>query len=101
MEEITALLWQAAENRQACRISLAGEPLPRIIYPYGIAQTSRNSVVLVCWQAGGLTKAGGTEGYRNLALDRVAEVELMDRHFEKQTDFNPEDRQYKDWVFHI
>ena len=101
MEEITELLWQAAESRQACRLSLEGEPLPRIIYPYGIAQTSRHHVVLVCWQAGGLTKAGGTEGYRNLQLDKIAEVELMDRHFEKRTDFNTKDSQYKDWVFHI
>ena len=101
LEGITALLWQAAEKRQACRITLAGEPLPRIVYPYGIAQTSRNHVVLVAWQAGGLTRSGATEGYRNLQLDRIIEVEMMERPFDKRSDFNPKDIQYKDWVFHI
>jgi predicted DNA-binding transcriptional regulator YafY len=101
LKSITELLWKAAQALQACRISLEGEPLPRIVYPYGIAQTPRNHIVLVAWQAGGLTKTGGTEGYRNLQLDRIKEVELMERHFEKRSDFNPKDIQYKDWVFHI
>jgi hypothetical protein len=101
VEEITQLLYQASEKKRICRISLEGEPLPRLVHPYGIAQTSRNQVVLVCWQSGGLTKAGGTEGYRNLQLDKIIEVEFTDWHYEKRDDFNPKDGQYKDWVFVI
>lgn len=101
LEEATEQFWAASEKRRACRISLRGEPLPRIVHPYGIARTSRDQVVLVCWQSGGLTKAGGTEGFRNLHLERIVEIETIDFHFQKRDDFNPLDSQYKDWVYHI
>ncbi|MFZ6000637.1 MAG: WYL domain-containing protein [Bacteroidota bacterium] len=101
LEEITQQLYLASEKKRICRISLKGEPLPRLVQPYGVAKTSRNQIVLVCWQSGGLTKAGGTEGYRNLQLDRIVEVEFTDWHYEKRDDFNPKDVQYKDWAFVI
>jgi hypothetical protein len=56
---------------------------------------------LVCWQTFGFTKAGGKEGYRNLQLERIAELEILETHFQKRDDFNPHDGQYKDWVFHV
>jgi predicted DNA-binding transcriptional regulator YafY len=90
LEEITQQLWEASESKKGCRISLDGEPLPRIVCPYG-----------VCWQTGGFTKAGGKEGYRNLQLDRIISIEMLDWHFQKRTDFNSTDGQYKDWVYHI
>jgi len=101
IEEITQQLWQASEKKRACRIKLKGEFLPRTIYPYGVARTSGNKIVLVCWQAMGFTKAGGKEGYRNLTLEDVIEVELINFHFQRRDDFNPNDSQYKEWVFHI
>jgi len=101
LEEVTQLFWRASEDRLACRILLSGEPLTRTVSPYGIASTLKNQVVLVCWQTVGFTKAGGKEGYRNLQLDRVIELEILDLHFEPQKDFNPLDGQYKDWVYHI
>lgn len=101
LDELTALLYEAAESRQSCRISLEGEPFPRVIHPHGIARTPRNQIVVVCWQAMGITKAGSGEGYRNLQLDRVIEIEVLDQLFEKREDFNPLDTQYAEWVFHI
>jgi hypothetical protein len=101
MDEITELLWQASEKKRVCRIQMIREPLPRIIHPYGICQTSRNQVVLVCWQERGFTRAGATAGYRNLQLDEIAEAEILDQHFYKREDFNPLDGQYKEWVYHI
>ena len=101
IEELTQQLWLASEAKNQCRISLEGEPLPRTVCPYGVCTTSRNQIVLVCWQTFGFTKAGGKEGYRNLQLDRIIEFEILDTHFQKQTDFNPQDGQYKDWVFYI
>ncbi len=101
IEEVTNQFFTASQDMRACRILLEAEPLPRLIYPYGICQSSRNQIVLVCWQASGFTKAGGKEGYRNLQLDRIIEVEILDKHFQKREDFNPSDTQYKDWVFHI
>ncbi|MCU0418669.1 MAG: WYL domain-containing protein [Cyclobacteriaceae bacterium] len=101
LEELTQLLWQAAEKKRACRILLEGEPFPRLVHPYGIARTNRNQIVLVCWQAMGFTKAGGKEGYRNLALAKIEQVETLESPFQKRADFNPTDGQYKEWVFHI
>ena len=48
-----------------------------------------------------MTKAGRGEGYRNLQLDRIAEIEVLNTHFQKREDFNPLDTQYAEWVFHI
>ncbi len=101
LEELTQLLWQAAEKKRACRILLEGEPFPRLVHPYGVGQTPRNQIVLVCWQTMGFTKAGGKEGYRNLALEKVVEVEMLTTHFSRRADFQPDSDQYKDWVFHI
>ena len=101
LTEITEALWFASEKKYACRIVLHGEPLPRIVNPYGIAKTSKNQIVLVCWQSLGLTKAGQGEGYRNLQLNRIMEVETLSDHFQKREDFNADDSQYKDWVYHI
>jgi hypothetical protein len=101
IEDVTQRLWSAAKNKLKCRITLSGEFLPRLIFPYGVCKTSRNQVVLVCWQEMGFTKAGRTAGYRNLALREIAEVEILDDKFRKRDDFNPLDGQYKEWVFHI
>jgi predicted DNA-binding transcriptional regulator YafY len=100
-EELTPLLYQAGQERLASRISLSGEPFPRVVHPYGIARTSRNQIILVCWQALGMTKAGRGEGYRNLQLDRITEIEILETHFQKRDDFNSNDAQYAEWVFHI
>ena len=101
LEEITQQLWEASEKKRVCRITLEGEPLPRVVHPYGICRTTANKIVLVCWQSAGLTKAGAGAGYRNLILDRCREVEMMDSHFSKRDDFNPLDGQYREWVYHL
>jgi hypothetical protein len=101
MEEITEQLWEASEKKQVCRIQMLGEPLSRVIHPYGICKTSVNKIVLVCWQSLGFTNAKGQPGYRNLVLEDLESVEILETHFQKRADFNPQDSQYKDWVFHI
>lgn len=101
LEEITQQFWQASEVKRACRIKMEGEPLPRIIFPYGIARTTKNQIVLVCWQNLGYTKPGAKEGYRNLLLEKIIEIEITESHFQKRNDFNPLDSQYKEWVYHI
>lgn len=101
MEQLTALLWQASESRRECRITMEGEPLSRVVHPYGICCTSGNRITLVCWQKLGFTKAGGKEGYRNLLLENIQEVEMLDTRFTVAPDFNPGDGQYKEWVYHV
>jgi WYL domain len=101
LEDITQQLWQASEARRICRITMKGEPLTRTVHPYGICRTSANRIVLVCWQALGFTKAGGKEGYRNLLLDDIEEVEQLETRFHVDEGFNPNDGQYKEWVYHV
>ena len=60
-----------------------------------------DKIVLVCWQSMGFTKPGGKEGFRNIILDNIAEVEMLESHFKLSETFNPKDTQYKEWVFHI
>ena len=101
LEDLTQKFWQASEKLYACRIIMIGEPLPRTVHPYGIARTSKNQIVLVCWQAMGFTKAGAKEGFRNLLLENIREIEILSVHFRKRDDFNALDGQYKEWVYHI
>lgn len=101
MEEITQLLYEASQQKRMCRIQMSGEPLSRVIHPYGICKTSANKIMLVCWQSLGFTSAKGQPGYRNLALTDCESVEMMETHFTVDKDFNPKDAMYKDWVYHI
>jgi len=101
MEEITQLLWRASESRKACRVTMQGEPLSRVVHPYGICCTKANHIVLVCWQTLGFTKAGGQAGFRNLQLQHIEAVEMLDTHFKIDPGFNASDSQYKEWVYHI
>jgi hypothetical protein len=100
-EEITHTLWEASDELRVCRIRLSGEPLTRNIDPYGICCTSRNEIVLVCWQSMGFTKPGRGAGFRNLRLEDIEEVEVLDNTFVRDPGFNPKDVQYKEWVYHI
>lgn len=101
MEEIVQALYQASQKRRVCRITMHGEPLTRVVHPYGICRTTGGRIVLVCWQTLGFTKPGGKEGYRNLALEDIMEVEVLEKRFRPQGDFNPDDDQYKEWVYHV
>ena len=101
MEEIIKQLWEASDKRKHCRLVLNGEPFPRVVQPFGVCQTTANRIVLVCKQVSGYTKGGGSEGYRNLMLDRVKEVEILEQSFAPPVDFDPTDDQYKEWVYHI
>ena len=101
IEFFTQQLWRAAQERKVCKVKMNAETFVRTIHPYGICQSSRNKIVLVCWQVSGVSQSGSIPGYRNLILQNCEGVEILETTFEKQKDFNPEDRIYKDWVFHI
>ncbi|MEP1602749.1 hypothetical protein [Ekhidna sp.] len=101
MEEIIKVLWSASDSRKECRVNLQGEPFPRIIHPYGVCQTSNGKIVVVCKQVGGYTKGGGFEGYRNLILEKVKEVELLEKSFTIALDFDPKNSLYGEWVYFI
>ncbi|MEP5613004.1 MAG: hypothetical protein ABJP45_12185 [Cyclobacteriaceae bacterium] len=100
-DEIIKELWQASESKKACRITLAGEPFPRVIHPYGVCKSSTNKIVVVCKQSAGFTKGGGGAGYRNILLEKITEVEIIEERFSVSEDFDPDDSQYAEWVYHI
>lgn len=101
LEEITQELYEASQEKRMCRIQMNGEPLSRVIHPYGICRTSGNKIMLVCWQSLGFTSSTGKPGYRNLSLIDCESVEILEQHFTVDKDFNPADGQYRDWVYHI
>lgn len=101
MREIIKKLWAASDEKKECRLVLNGEPLPRVVQPFGVCQTTANKIALVCRQVSGYTKGGGSEGYRNLLLEKISEVEMLEKTFPVPSDFDPSDGQYKDWVYHI
>lgn len=101
MDEIAQALYHASQNKLMCRIQMSGEPLSRVIHPYGICKTSANKIMIVCWQSMGFTGATGKAGYRNLVLEDCESVEIMDTNFAVDSNFNPADGQYKAWVYHI
>lgn len=101
LEEITQQLYNGSQNKQVCRIQLRGEPLSRVVHPYGICSTSGDKIILVCWQSLGFTSATGKAGYRNLSLLDFVSVETLDEHFVVDEGFNPDDKQYCDWVYHV
>ncbi|MBL7838551.1 MAG: hypothetical protein JNJ75_00270 [Cyclobacteriaceae bacterium] len=101
IEAITQQLFEASQSRLACRIQMRGEPLSRVIHPYGICSTSTDKIMLVCWQSLGFTSATGKPGYRNLSLMDCESVEILDQHFTVDAGFNPDDKQYCDWVYHV
>jgi len=101
IEKITHQLYNASQEKRMCRIQMRGEPLSRVIHPYGIFRTSTDKIMLVCWQSLGFTRATGNAGYRNLSLMDCVSVEITDEHFSVDEGFNPGSDQYKDWVYHV
>lgn len=101
LEKLTRKLYDATQRRCICSVSMTGEPEPRIIHPYGLCQTTRGQITIVCWQEGGYSRASRLPGYRNLNLMNCTTVELVDRHFLVRADFNAADSSYQDWVFHV
>lgn len=100
-ETITKLLLEAAQRQKTCSLKFAHEPENRIVHPYGVCQTGKNKIMIICWQESGFSGTSRLPGYRNLSLLKCAEVEILDMHFLKRPDFNPLDELYVDWVFHI
>lgn len=101
MEFITQQLYDATQQRRVCRLQIKDEPGERTIHPYGICQTSRNKITIVCLQVDGFSANKKLPSYRNLSLENCESVELLDLRFIVQSSFDPEDSVYKDWVFHV
>jgi hypothetical protein len=101
IEAVTQELFEASQQRRVCKLQLTGEPSGRTIHPYGICQTSKNKITVVCLQVDGFSGPGKLPSYKNLLLKDCESVEKLDLRFLVQSNFNPDDHVYKDWVFHV
>ena len=101
LETLTKQLWEAANSRSICSISMKGEEGYRLIYPHGIFMSNQKKLAIACWQKSGYSVKGVTEGYKNLLLEKCENAMVLNKKFVKRKDFNPDDEQYGEWLFHI
>jgi hypothetical protein len=98
--EIMETLRSACEQRKVCRAHFFNEPEERLINPLGVAYSSKNTLIIVCILVKGFSESKNTTFFRNLQFVKCEKVEVLDRRFTVDKDFNPEDGQYKTWLFH-
>jgi hypothetical protein len=101
LEAITKQLWAAVNSKSICSIKLKDENGYRIIFPHGIFMTKQKKLSIACWQKSGFSEKGISSGYKNLSLEKCETVMMLNKKFYKRKDFNPEDDQYGEWLFHI
>jgi hypothetical protein len=101
LETITKQLWTAATSRHICSLKLAGEEGFRLVHPHGVFMSQHKKLTIACWQRSGFSEKGVAEGYKNLSLEKCENVMVLNKKFTKRRDFNPEDEQYGEWLFHI
>lgn len=101
LEAITKQLWEAANARSICSLKLSDEDGYRLVYPHGVFMSSRKKLMIACWQKSGVSAKGTSAGYKNLSLEKCENVMVLNKKFIKRRDFNPQDDQYGEWLFHI
>ena len=101
IESITKQLFEASQQRRVCKLKLKNEPEKRTVHPYGVCQTSKNKITIVCLQIDGFSGSTKIPSYKNLSLQDCESVEPLDMRFIVLNNFNPDDPIYKDWVFHV
>jgi hypothetical protein len=100
-DEILSVLKQACLERRACRTKFLKDPGPRTILPHGVGFTSKNKKIIVCVQVGGYTGSQSLPQFRNLQFHSCEWIEMLERRFSVDPNFNPQDTQYKHWLFHV
>ncbi|MBT1701351.1 hypothetical protein KK083_30945 [Fulvivirgaceae bacterium PWU4] len=100
-EAIIEILRRACTERKVCKLHKKGEPEDRIVNPHGVHHSKNKDLVLVCIQVSGYSKSKNRSLYRNLAIQDFESVEMLSRTFTIDKDFNPDDDQYGEWLFHV
>jgi hypothetical protein len=101
IETITNQLWEAANARSICSLKLKGEETHRLVHPHGIFRSKQKKLAIVCWQKSGFSEKGASSGYKNVSLEKCETVMVLNKKFVRRKDFNPDDDQYGEWIFHI
>lgn len=99
--EIMERLRKACKERRVCRIQMEGEPEERLVNPHGVGRSTKGNLIIVCIRVKGFTQSANKENFRNLTFDKCESVEMLDRKFSIDKDFEPQAAQYKDWLFHV
>lgn len=99
-----ALIERAVQGKRVCRASFEEEEGTRIVHPYGIFRTKKGIFMLACWQEGSYNELQDkplTPGFRNFPLNSCEWIEVIDRIFLVNRQFNPEANIYNEWVYHV
>jgi hypothetical protein len=100
-EAVIDTLKKACADRKVCKVHMKDEPGDRLINPHGVCYSSKNKLIIVSIQVKGHSESKNPSHYRNLPLHDCESVEILTRTFTIDKDFNPEDKQYKTWLFHV
>jgi predicted DNA-binding transcriptional regulator YafY len=100
-EPLLETLWKAVKQKKVCTVKYNNESAERIIHPYGVCKVGKSPIVVVCWQEKGDSQSSHLPNYRNLPLNKCQSVEILDRSFQENSSFNPEDGLYQKWMFRI
>jgi hypothetical protein len=100
-EAIIDTLRKACTERKVCKVLMKDEPDHRLINPHGVCYSGKNKLILVSIQVRGYSESKNPSHYRNLLLDDCESVEALPRTFTIDPGFNPENKQYRNWLFHV
>ena len=92
---------EAADKRRLCELTdRTGNS--RIVAPHGIFLTSGNIKQFCCFQYSGFSASGGLPNWRNIHIDNISRVKILQEPFTKRKDFNVDNKQvYPHWHFNI
>lgn len=98
------LIEKAVRSKRVCRAAFEGEEGSRLIHPYGIFRTKKGIFMLAVWQESSYNELMDKEltpGFRNFPLNSCEWIEITDRIFLVNQQFNPEANIYNEWVYHV
>lgn len=102
--ETLALIEKAVHAKRVCRASFEEDKGTRVIHPYGIFRTKKGVFMIACWQESGYSESTESvfkAGFRNFPLNACESVEVTDRIFIVNMQFDPGAVIYHEWVYHV
>lgn len=70
----------------------------RIVEPFFLAETRRNTLVANCWHLSGYSSSGfknSKEKWRNYDLNKIQQLVILKKPFEEEPGYNPDTTLYK------
>lgn len=90
-------LCRAITTRQELAVStVAGE---RIIHPHCVYRSTRDKVLLECWQVSGASDSGKVPWWKNLPIEQIVSLTPTGGTFEAAEGYNPTSMYHRTEVF--